>query len=49
MLDPCRHCELHKEEPCTHVDGYLCNYETCEMRIEFVSQRKGPNECIKSI
>lgn len=31
MLDPCRDCELYKEEGCAHVDGYLCKVETCEI------------------
>ena len=33
--DPVTHCKLYREEGCAHVDGYLCDYETCEMRLEY--------------
>jgi hypothetical protein len=29
--DPVRHCDVYKTEGCTHVDGFLCNMETCDI------------------
>lgn len=40
MLDPCKYCKLYKEEGCAHVDGYLCQVETCEM-LKFWLLKKG--------
>lgn len=40
--DPLKHCEIYKEQGCSHVDGFLCNVDTCEERIEFV-KLKGQN------
>jgi hypothetical protein len=34
--DPVRHCELYKYDGCSHVDGFLCNVETCKERLEWV-------------
>lgn len=31
MTDPVRHCIVHKTEGCAHVDGYLCDMETCSI------------------
>ena len=28
--DPLKHCGHYKKHGCCHVDGYLCNVETCE-------------------
>ena len=29
-LDPLKHCDLYKEtKKCAHVDGFLCNVDTC--------------------
>ena len=27
--DPVYHCEHYKQHGCAHVDGYLCDMETC--------------------
>ena len=29
MKDPIVYCPVHKEIGCSHVDGYLCEVETC--------------------
>lgn len=34
--DPVKHCELYKDGGCSHVDGILCDFETCSMRLEYV-------------
>lgn len=33
--DPVRHCNLYKQRGCAHVDGMLCDYDTCEERLEY--------------
>lgn len=33
--DPVKDCKLYKEQSCSHVDGYLCQYNTCQMRKEY--------------
>ena len=38
--DPVHHCKLYREEGCSHVDGYLCKYSTCEIRIEYERNKK---------
>ena len=40
--DPVYHCLLYIYEGCNHVDGYLCDYDTCKMRIEWLA--KHPEE-----
>lgn len=35
--DPVKHCELYRDEGCAHIDGFLCNLDTCEMRREYKS------------
>ena len=35
MKDPVKHCTLYKEEGCSHVDGILCDFDTCSMRINY--------------
>ncbi len=37
--DPVKHCELYKKEGCSHVDGYLCDFKTCKMRIDYDNNR----------
>ena len=32
--DPLKKCYLYKEEGCSHVDGFLCNVDTCKERLE---------------
>lgn len=31
LTDPVRSCKLYKEQGCSHVDGYLCDFPTCSM------------------
>jgi hypothetical protein len=33
--DPVKYCKLYKKEGCSHVNGFLCDYEKCTMRMEF--------------
>jgi len=33
--DPVYHCEVYKEIGCVHIDGYLCDLETCTMRLHY--------------
>lgn len=33
--DPVKHCKLYKEDGCSHVDGMLCDFDTCTMRIDY--------------
>ena len=28
-IDPLKYCEIYKTSGCSHVDGYLCNMDTC--------------------
>jgi len=36
--DPVRHCDVYREDGCSHVDGYLCDFETCDIRLEWTHQ-----------
>lgn len=36
MKDPVKHCDLYKDEGCAHVDGFLCDFDTCPMRLEYI-------------
>ena len=38
MKDPVKHCDLYKNEGCTHVDGFLCDYDTCTMRLDYIKR-----------
>ncbi len=29
--DPVKGCPIYKNEGCSHVDGYLCDYPNCDM------------------
>lgn len=33
--DPVRHCKVYNEIGCSHVDGYLCNMNTCSILKEY--------------
>jgi hypothetical protein len=39
MKDPVRHCELYKDHGCSHVDGFLCNVDTCGESIKYHQQK----------
>lgn len=34
ISDPVKYCEVYKESGCSHVDGYLCNFKKCSIRLE---------------
>lgn len=36
--DPVKYCGLYKYEGCSHVDGFLCDFETCSMRLDYVKR-----------
>lgn len=29
--DPVKLCKLYRDHGCAHVDGFLCNMQTCQM------------------
>jgi len=31
LTDPVHSCDVHKQIGCSHVDGYLCNVNTCDI------------------
>jgi hypothetical protein len=35
--DPVKECKLYKDQSCSHVDGFLCQYNTCQMRKDYES------------
>ena len=39
MSDPVRYCEEYRDIGCTHVDGYLCDMETCDIRQKFLLEK----------
>jgi hypothetical protein len=34
--DPVKYCELYRNEGCSHVDGLLCEMDTCKERRDYV-------------
>ena len=40
QADPVKFCKLHKEQGCAHVDGFLCKFNSCEERYEYVKQNE---------
>lgn len=36
--DPVRKCLLYRNEGCSHVDGYLCDFHTCKMRKDYIDK-----------
>lgn len=34
LNDPVYNCDVYKKEGCSHVDGLLCDMETCSCRKE---------------
>lgn len=42
--DPVKHCPVYKNEGCSHVDGYLCDYPSCSIVKEYMKE-----ELIQSI
>lgn len=37
MNDPVKYCQVYKEIGCSHVDGYLCDMKTCDIRQKFLN------------
>jgi hypothetical protein len=37
--DPVKHCEVYRKEGCSHVDGYLCHMETCDILEKFLQEK----------
>lgn len=35
MKDPVKDCLVYKQIGCSHVDGYLCNFEECDIREKY--------------
>lgn len=36
MKDPVKYCQLYKDDGCSHVDGTLCDFNTCDMRLNYI-------------
>ena len=39
LIDPVKHCDVYKEDGCAHVDGYLCDFETCDIRLKWAEKK----------
>ena len=39
LSDPVRYCQVYKEIGCAHVDGYLCDMETCDIRRKYLLEK----------
>lgn len=33
--DPVYHCKMYKDKGCSHVDGILCDFKTCTIKLEY--------------
>ena len=44
MTDPVYHCDVYKTEGCSHVDGFLCDYEKCEIRLDAIRKKSEDSE-----
>jgi hypothetical protein len=49
MTDPVKHCKLYSDEGCAHVDGFLCDYETCDMRIIYETAKNWAREIDREV
>mgnify|MGYP003342533845 CR=1 FL=1 len=38
-IDPVYNCLVYKTEGCAHVDGFLCDYEKCEIRLDAIRKK----------
>ena len=38
--DPVYKCDLYKDQGCSHVDGFLCDYPDCEMNRKYKIEKK---------
>ena len=39
MKDPVYNCEVYKKIGCSHVDGFLCDFEKCEIRLGALQEK----------
>ena len=39
MNDPVEHCDVYRLEGCAHVDGYLCDFEKCDIRLGWAEKK----------
>ena len=37
--DPVKNCNVYKTAGCAHVDGLLCNMETCNIKISVTTKQ----------
>ena len=37
--DPLKYCKLYKEKGCCHIDGFLCNVETCGLLKDYLNSQ----------
>ncbi len=42
--DPMYICDLYKDKGCVHLDGFLCNLETCKELKEYRILKEKRNE-----
>lgn len=47
-LDPVKRCEVYKQFGCSHVDGFLCQVETCNIEVNGVIPIKKEELCQNS-
>lgn len=40
VQDPVRHCQVHRQIGCAHVDGFLCEMNTCEILSAYKKKNK---------
>lgn len=48
-IDPVYHCIIYKLHGCSHVDGFLCEFNTCVERLSLQSEIDLFNNRIKKI
>lgn len=36
MNDPCKGCAVYREIGCCHVDGFLCDFPSCSILLEYI-------------
>ena len=43
LTDPVKSCNLYRNEGCSHVDGFLCNMETCSCKKRYDEEETNDN------
>ena len=38
-IDPVFNCEVYLKHNCAHVDGMLCEYEKCDIRLRHLQEK----------